>query len=159
MFVFYFIPLCSGILLRWVWASDGDGTTESTTQLSLALYHFVALRQRWDNIMRRCFISYIFFINRCGCKRMQAICKKGTSNKMMTRSRLEHYYSYKISLIYFFLKLQLIKEENIRGVVTLNEDYETSIFMHSKEVNHYFMHGPKLLKLNTTTKYEHYNKL
>lgn len=109
--------------------------------------------------MRRCFISYIFFINRCGCKRMQAICKKGTSNKMMTRSRLEHYYSYKISLIYFFLKLQLIKEENIRGVVTLNEDYETSIFMHSKEVNHYFMHGPKLLKLNTTTKYEHYNKL
>lgn len=28
---------------------------------------------------------------------------------------------------------KLIKEENIRGVVTLNEDYETSIFMHSKE--------------------------
>ena len=44
--------------------------------------------------------------------------------------------------------MQLVDEEGVRGVITLNEDYETKHFVNTKEVTADEMHIPHIFLAN-----------
>lgn len=50
-------------------------------------------------------------------------------------SESNHVIVLLIGSVFFFFVLQLVETENVRGVITMNEMYETKYFCNSAEVS------------------------